>query len=226
MRALLVEDNPRLVASLVQGLGEAGVVADAVGDGAQADQLLRSAEYDVVVLDLELPRLGGLEVLQRLRARGDDTPVLILTASADTPDRVRGLNTGADDYLAKPFDLTELVARLRAIARRRAGRADAVFALGDLRYDTVTRLFTQGGQPLVLPPREHGVLEVLITRAGKPVSKQLLCDQLCTLDEAISPEAVEIYVHRLRKRLEGGAARIRTLRGLGYLLEAAHGAAA
>lgn len=221
MRTLLVEDNPKLVRSLTAGLSAAGMVLDSVADGLHADQLLQVESYDVVVLDLALPGLSGIEVLQRARARGDDVPVLILTASGETPDRVRGLNAGADDYLAKPFELTELIARLRAIARRRQGRAHALFEIGRLRYDSVGMQFSAGGKVLMLPPREHGVLETLITRASRPVSKHEMGAHLCSLDDAVSAEAVEIYVHRLRKRLEGSGARIRTLRGLGYRLEAA-----
>jgi two-component system response regulator TctD len=220
MRVLLVEDNPKLAQTLQQGLSGAGMVTDTVHDGLHADQLLAHEDYDVVVLDLALPGLPGLEVLRRARARDNAVPVLILTASGETADRVHGLNEGADDYLAKPFDLAELVARLRAIARRRVGRAHAVFECGRLRYDTVSRIFSVDGNALSLPPREHAVLELLVAHPGSPVSKQVLCDRMCTLDESVSPEAIDIYIHRLRKRLEGGGMRIRTLRGLGYLLEA------
>ncbi|KQP14027.1 response regulator [Pseudorhodoferax sp. Leaf267] len=226
MRLLLVEDNARLVRSLSAWLAEAGLVVDTVGDGLHAEQLLTHEEYDAVILDLELPRMGGMELLRVLRARGDEVPVLILTASGETADRVRGLNAGADDYLAKPFDPEELVARVRAIARRRAGRAHSVFELGRLRYDTVSRLFSVDAQPLPLPGREHAILEALMARPGSPVDKKTLIDQLCSLDEAISPEAIELYVHRLRKRMEHSGTRIRTLRGLGYLLERADDAPA
>jgi len=190
-----------------------------VVDGMQADQLLSGERYDAVVLDLALPRLDGLEVLRRARDRGNDVPVLILTASGETADRVRGLNAGADDYLPKPFDLAELVARLRALGRRRSGHPHVLFALGALTFDSVTQLFRIGERPLALPPREHQVLEVLMTHAGRPVRKAAVCDCLCTLDDTVTPDAVEIYVHRLRKRLAGSGTQIRTLRGLGYLLE-------
>ena len=221
MRLLLVEDSQRLARSLVAGLAQAGMVVDSVVDGLQADQLLSNEPYDAVVLDLALPRLDGLEVLRRARDRGNDVPVLILTASGETADRVRGLNAGADDYLVKPFDLDELVARLRALWRRHSGHASVMFALGALTFDSVTQLFRVGTQPLPLPPREHQVLEVLMTHAGRPVRKATVCDSLCSLDDAVTPDAVEIYVHRLRKRLAGSGAQIRTLRGLGYLLEPA-----
>ena len=219
MRLLLVEDSQRLARSLVAGLGDAGMVVDAVVDGVQADQLLSGEPYDAVVLDLALPRLDGLEVLRRARDRGNDVPVLILTASSETADRVRGLNAGADDYLPKPFDLDELVARLRALWRRHNGHAHGLLALGALSFDSVTQLFRIGTRTLSLPPREHQVLEVLMTHAGRPVRKATVCGSLCTLDDAVTPDAIEIYVHRLRKRLAGSGTRIRTLRGLGYLLE-------
>ena len=220
MRVLIVEDNSQLVRSLTQALGAAGMVLDSVSDGVHADQLLQVEHYDVVLLDLALPRLDGLEILRRLRSRGAQVPVLILTATGEIQDRVRGLNAGADDYLPKPFELTELEARIRALARRSMGRGNTVFSIGRLAYDTVGRRFSVDGRTLSLPPREHGVLEVLIARAGKPVSKKILSEQLCSLDDAISPEAIEIYMHRLRKRLEGTGSEIRTLRGLGYMLEA------
>ena len=223
MRTLLVEDNPKLVATLRAGLGAAGMVLDIVATGQHPEQLLQTEHYDVVVLDLELPDMGGMQVLQRARARGDDVPVLILTASGEPPDRVRGLNAGADDYLAKPFDLEELVARLRAIARRRLGRAHSLFEVGRLCYDSVVMQFSVAGLALELPRREHHVLETLITRAGRPVSKHEMGAHLCSLDDAVSAEAVEVYVHRLRRRLEGSGVTIRTLRGLGYRLEASHG---
>jgi len=219
VRVLLVEDNLKLAESLKSGLGGAGMVVDAVNDGRHADQLLSHESYDVVVLDLALPGIDGLEVLRRARARGDSVPVLVLTASGETADRVHGLNAGADDYLPKPFDLAELVARLRAIARRRVGRAHPVFECGRLRYDTVSRLFSVDGATVSLPPREHALLELLVEHPGSPVGKQVLSDRMCTLDDSISSEAIDIYIHRLRKRLEGAGMRIRTLRGLGYLLE-------
>ena len=220
MRILLIEDQVELVRTLTQSLGALGIDADARTDGLAGEAALQAHGYDVVVLDLALPGLPGLELLKRLRQRGDRVPVLVLTASGETSDRVNGLNAGADDYLPKPFDLAELVARLRAIGRRRVGHAHAVFVSGPLRYDTVSRLFTLAGQVLPLPPREHAVLEFLVAQPGAPVSKHVICDRMCTLHESISPEAIDIYIHRLRKRLEPSGMRIKTLRGLGYLLDA------
>ena len=220
MRILIVEDNPHLLRSLTLALAQ-GHVVDAVPDGAQADAVLRTERYDVVVLDLGLPKVDGLEVLRRLRARGDRTAVLVLTASGDTDDRVRGLDSGADDYLAKPFELTELEARLRALHRRSLGHASPALQVGRLVYDSMARSFRVDGERLALPPREHQVLEQLITRAGQPLRKRQLADAVSTLDEALNEEALEIYVHRLRRKLAGSGAVIHTLRGLGYVLEAA-----
>jgi two-component system, OmpR family, response regulator TctD len=224
MRILIVEDNPHLLRSLTLALAQ-GHVVDAVPDGAQADAVLRTERYDVVVLDLGLPKVDGLEVLRRLRARGDRTAVLVLTASGDTDDRVRGLDSGADDYLAKPFELTELEARLRALHRRSLGHAAPVLQVGRLVYDSVARSFRIDGERLALPPREHQVLEQLITRAGQPLRKRQLADAVSTLDESLNEDALEIYVHRLRRKLSGSGAVIHTLRGLGYVLEPADEAA-
>ncbi len=224
MRILIVEDNPHLLRSLTLALAQ-GHVVDAVPDGAQADAVLRTERYDVVVLDLGLPKVDGLEVLRRLRARGDRTAVLVLTASGDTDDRVRGLDSGADDYLAKPFELTELEARLRALHRRSLGHAATVLQVGRLVYDSVARSFRIDGDRLALPPREHQVLEQLITRAGQPLRKRQLADAVSTLDESLNEDALEIYVHRLRRKLSGSGAVIHTLRGLGYVLEPADEAA-
>jgi two-component system response regulator TctD len=220
MRILLVEDNPHLLRTLTLALAQ-GHVVDAVPDGAQADAVLRTEHYDVIVLDLGLPKMDGLEVLRRLRTRGDRTAVLVLTASGDTDDRVRGLDSGADDYLAKPFELTELEARLRALHRRSLGHASPALQVGRLVYDSVARSFRVDGERLALPPREHQVLEQLITRAGQPLRKRQLADAVSTLDEALNEEALEIYVHRLRRKLAGSGAVIHTLRGLGYVLEPA-----
>jgi two-component system response regulator TctD len=220
MRILIVEDNPHLLRTLTLALAQ-GHVVDAVPDGAQADAVLRTERYDVIVLDLGLPRMDGLEVLRRLRTRGDRTAVLVLTASGDTDDRVRGLDSGADDYLAKPFELTELEARLRALHRRSLGHASPALQVGRLVYDSVARSFRVDGERLALPPREHQVLEQLITRAGQPLRKRQLADAVSTLDEALNEDALEIYVHRLRRKLAGSGAVIHTLRGLGYVLEPA-----
>ena len=221
MRILLIEDHLPLVQTLTQSLGVLGIRVEACSDGKAADAALQQHAFDIVVLDLALPRMDGMEILRRLRQRGDTVPVLVLTASADTTDRVQGLNAGADDYLAKPFDLSELEARLRALYRRNVGAGHTVLHVGQLAFDTTSRRFALGPQPLDLPPREHDLLEALITHAGRPVDKNALAERLRSEDAVLSHEALELYVHRLRRRLEGSGAAIHTLRGLGYVLEAA-----
>jgi two-component system, OmpR family, response regulator TctD len=219
VRVLLAEDNRQLADWLGKALGQGGFAVDCMADGIEADHVLLTQAYDVVVLDLGLPRMDGLEVLRRLRRRGSRVPVLILTARGAIDDRVEGLNLGADDYLPKPFKLTELEARIRALIRRAQGGASPKLKLGALEYDSVTRMFTLHDETLVLRPKEHAVLEVLMRRAGKAVSKASVHEQIFSLDATTSPEAVEIYVHRLRRKLEGSGIAIVTLRGLGYVLE-------
>ncbi|HXN16083.1 MAG TPA: response regulator [Usitatibacter sp.] len=219
MRILLAEDNRVLGDWLEKALRHDGFAVDCMRDGADADHVLLTQHYDAVILDLGLPRVDGLEVLRRLRRRGSQVPVLVLTARGETDDRVRGLNLGADDYLPKPFALSELEARLNALIRRSQGGANPKLALGPLEYESVSRMFRLQGEALALRPREHAVLEVLLMRAGKAVSKAALHEHVFSLDATTGPEAVEIYIHRLRKRLEGSGVAIVTLRGLGYVLE-------
>ena len=210
-----------LVASGIQaGLALHGLGSDWAANVAAAQAHMAARAYDACVLDLGLPDGDGMALLRRWRAAGQMLPVLILSARTTLQDKVEGLQSGSDDYLPKPFDLPELVARLRALARRHRGRAHALFQVGALSYDSVTLQFRVGGKALALPRREHGVLEILITRSRQLVGKREMSDQLCSLDDAVSPEALELYVHRLRRRLEGSGTTIRTLRGLGYLLEA------
>ena len=222
MRLLLVEDNRELADWLARTLRQAQYTIDVVHDGEDAEHALAFGEHALVILDLSLPRLGGLEVLKGLRARGDRVPVIVLTANASLEGRVRGLDAGADDYLAKPFEIEELEARIRAQLRRANNRAEPVVACGDLVLDTNTRLFRLAGEPLVLTPREHAVLEALITRPGRAVSKEKLFDEVFALDDDANLDAIELYIHRVRKKLDkrpdGGAA-IATLRGIGYLLQ-------
>jgi two-component system response regulator TctD len=221
MRILLVEDNLPLAESLAKALSQDGFTVDCMHNGADADHVLRTQDYALVILDLALPKLDGWEVLRRLRARRNQVPVLILTAHGSIEDRVKGLNLGADDYLAKPFDLGELEARVRALIRRSHGRDSALLECGPLSYDSVSRVFTLSGESLSLTPREHAVLEVLMLMSGKAVSKEALLEKIFGLDEVSSADAIEIYVHRLRKKLAGSGVAIVTLRGLGYLLEVA-----
>ncbi len=218
MRILLVEDNQPLSEWLAKALRQARYVVDCVHDGVQADSALAAEAYDLVILDLGLPRLGGQEILRRLRARGGEMPVIILTANNSLEGRVGALDVGADDYLAKPFELVELEARIRALLRR-TGKKNPQIACGNLVYDSNRKMFLVEDRQLDLTPREHAVLEALITRLGKTVSKRALVATLCSLDADMSQDAIEIYVHRLRKKLEGSEASIVTLRGLGYLLK-------
>jgi len=222
MRILLVEDNLSLADWMARTLRRDRFSIDCAHDGADADHLLHTQVYDLVILDLSLPKLGGHEVLKRLRARHNNVPVLILTATNTVEGRILGLNEGADDYMAKPFDVNELEARIRAILRRANGNKNPVVECGALRYDSNTRMFALGDKALALTPREHAVLEALIAKLGKTVSKQSLADSLFAMQDSAAPDAIEIYVSRLRKKLEHSDAAIITLRGLGYLLRQRH----
>jgi two-component system, OmpR family, response regulator TctD len=219
MRLLLVEDHAELAEWVSKALVQAGYAVDVLTRGDHAEHALLTQPYDLVILDLGLPGLDGLEVLRRLRARdkGSQIPVLVLTARGSTEERVKGLNLGADDYLAKPFELAELEARVKALLRR-SGNLVPVMHVGRLEFDTVTRLASVEGKPLSLTPRELAVLEVLLSRLGRPVARETLFEKVFSFDEEARVEAIEIYVHRLRKKLEGSGAVVSTLRGLGYLL--------
>lgn len=219
MRILLVEDYPQLAESVAQALRAGGWTVDLLGDGIAADLALSTEDYALAILDVGLPRLDGFQVLARLRERGKTLPVLMLTARSDVTDRVHGLNLGADDYLAKPFELSELEARVKALLRRSVAAGERQQSCGPLVYDLDARRFSLDRQPLSLTSREQAVLEALITRPGRVMSKDQLAAQVFGLDEDASADAIEIYVHRLRKKLEGRAVRIVTFRGLGYLLE-------
>ena len=219
MRILLVEDNLQLAEWLGRALRQRRYTVDCVHDGDSADNVLRTQPYDAVILDLSLPRMCGRDVLHHLRERRNSVPVLILTATATLESRVGTLNSGADDYLIKPFEIDELEARLRAMMRRVSQQKDPLLRCGDLSYDSNSRAFAVRGWPLSLTPREHAVLEVLMTRCGKTVGKQALADSISTIDNDIAPQAIEVYVHRLRKKLEPSDASIINLRGLGYLLK-------
>ncbi|MFI8741886.1 response regulator [Stutzerimonas zhaodongensis] len=221
MRILLVEDHPQLAESVAQALRAAGWTVDLLTDGVAADLALSTEDYALAILDVGLPRLDGFQVLSRLRERGKTLPVLMLTARSEVTDRVHGLNLGADDYLAKPFELSELEARVKALLRRSVAAGERQQRCGSLVYDLDARRFSLQGQPLNLTSREQAVLEALITRPGRVMSKDQLAAQVFGLDEDASADAIEIYIHRLRKKLEGSAVRIVTFRGLGYLLEAA-----
>ena len=226
MRILLVEDDFVLRELMRASLSEAGHRVDLAGTLAQADHLWAVQSYDAVLLDLNLPAgagasadCSGLSALRAARARGDRTPVLVLTARNRTEERVAGLDAGADDYLGKPFDLVEVEARLRALVRRVHGTDDRV-AVGQLMLDRKARRLLLNGAELVLPAREFEVLWELLTPPGRVLSKRTLSDKLSTFDEALGDNALEAFVSRLRKKLAGSGAAIRTLRGLGYVLEA------
>ena len=222
MRILLVEDNKALADWLARTLRKEQYTVDWIDNGADADFALRSESYSLIILDLALPKLDGREVLKRLRARNDSTPVLILTANNTMQSRVSELDHGADDYMAKPFEVQELEARIRVLLRRASKSANPLLVCGDLELNTNTKEFSLAHKPLALTPRERAVLEVLITRAETTVSKQALAHSLFSMDEDVSADAIEIYVHRLRKKLEKSVATIVTLRGLGYLLREVH----
>ena len=220
MRILLAEDEPELANWLARALERGGLLADWVSDGRDVLPSLAARSYDALVLDLGLPGLDGHQVLTALRARDERLPVLILTARDSLMARVGTLNQGADDFLAKPFDLAELEARLHALIRRARGSAHWHQSCGPLAWDATTKGFSLHGQALGLTPREHAVLRVLIQHLGEPLSKTEILDRVVSDAQDVSPEAVEVLVHRLRKRLDGSGVRITTLRGLGYVLEA------
>lgn len=222
MRILIAEDDSIIADGLSRSLRQGGYAVDWAPNGIEAEAALLTVSYDLLILDLGLPRLPGLEVLKRQRARGAKVPVLILTALDGTSDRVKGLDLGADDYMVKPFELAELEARVRALTRRSAGTTPTI-QCGQLTYDQIGRVAQIRGQPLDLSAREIGLLEILLTRMGRLVSKDQLVDHLCGWGEEVSHNAIEVYVHRLRKKLEAGGVKIATVRGLGYCLERPQG---
>jgi two-component system response regulator TctD len=221
MRILVVEDNAELAEWLTRTLRKERYAVDAINNGLDADFALKSEKYNLIILDLGLPKLDGKEVLRRLRERHDPTPVLVLTANNTVQSRVRELDQGADDYIAKPFEIEELEARIRALLRRSSGQANPAIECGNLSYNTNTREFEIARDPLALTPRERAVLEMLVLKSGTVVTKHALAQSLFTLDDDASTDAIEIYVYRLRKKLASSTAKIMTLRGLGYLIRQA-----
>jgi len=218
MKLLLVEDNAELSAWLGRLLQQSGYAVEYAHTGDHADTLLRTQSYDAILLDLTLPGVNGQTLLRRLRAKNNDVPVLVISAQDTQRDIIDHLNLGADDYLAKPFDIHELEARLRSLLRRASRRVNPILLCGRLRYDSNTKQFSSHGQALSLTPREHAVLQALMRNSGKTVSKRDLTESLFTLEDAVTPKALEIYILRLRKKLEQSGAQIITLRGLGYML--------
>lgn len=221
LRLLVVEDNETLAQGLTAVLKGAGYAVDLVIDGQSAEAALATASYDLVILDLTLPDMDGLDVLRELRHQRKDCAVLVLTARGALDDRVKGLDLGADDYMTKPFEVPELEARVRVLLRRRAGLRSSKLDYGVLSLDLSARQVSLDGERIELPARELNVLEALFLKAEQVVSKQQIIESLADFDDDISENAVEQYVSRLRKRLEPFGLKIRTARGLGYILEAA-----
>ena len=217
-RLLLVEDDPSLARGLAATLRAAGYAVDVAVDGESALVMAAEEPFALITLDLGLPDIGGLEVLRRLRARGNKTPVLILTARDGFDDRIAGLDSGADDYLLKPFDPGELEARIRALMRRAQGEASPVLAIGKLLIDPARAAASVDGRPLDLRRREWALLDRLSARVGKVVTKDRLAAEIFGFDDPVAPNAVEVYVGRLRRKLEPDGPEIRTIRGLGYML--------
>ena len=216
MRLLLVEDDSMIGAAAQQGLRSEGHTVDWVRDGREAELAVGNGVYDLVLLDLGLPRRDGLSILRGLRAKGEDVPVLIVTARDAVSDRIAGLDAGADDYLVKPFDLDELSARVRAVLRRRAGRADSVMRRGSLELDTATRRVAWKGKDVTLSAREYALLEALADRPGAFLTRAQLEERLYGWDEEIASNAVEVHIHALRRKLDPGV--IRNVRGMGYTI--------
>ena len=219
MRLLLAEDESALADWLVKALQQSGFQVDWVNDGRMVRVSLKATRYDALILDLGLPGLGGHDVLADLREADHRLPVLILTARDSLMERVSTLREGADDFLAKPFEMAELEARLLALIRRARGSEHARFACGPLVFDAIAKRFTLGHEAFILTPREHAALLALIQHSGEPLSKQAILDRVFSDEQDVHPEAIEVLVHRLRKRLAGSAVGITTLRGLGYVLE-------
>jgi len=218
LRILLAEDDPLLGEALAKHLTHGGHAVDWVRDGAAADAALRAQSFDLVVLDLGLPRLPGRDVLRNMRQRALATPVLIITAADAIADRVAGLDAGADDYLTKPFALAELEARIRALIRRSHGHDQNVLVNGPLAFDTAARTATVSGCNVELSSRELAVLELLLMRCGRVIAKEQFVEHLCGWDQDVTDNAIEVYVHRLRRKLEPAGVHVQTVRGLGYCL--------
>ena len=216
MRLLLVEDDSMIGAAVEEGLRREGHTVDWVRDGREAEVVVPGGSYELVLLDLGLPRRDGLTILRSWRTKGVSIPVVIITARDAVADRVAGLDAGADDYLVKPFDLDELSARVRAVMRRRAGRSDAVVKVGELEIDTATKRVKLGGREVMLSAREYALLEALANRPGAYLTRAQLEERLYGWDEEIASNAVEVHIHALRRKLDPNL--IRNVRGMGYTL--------
>lgn len=216
MRLLLVEDDPMIGASVQRGLQQDGYGVDWVRDGTAAELAVLDAPYELILLDLGLPRKGGLDLLAGLRRKGIGIPVLVITARDSVADRVKGLDAGADDYLVKPFDLDELSARVRALLRRKSGRASPLLEVGPLALDPAKHTVTLEGAPVALSKREFSLLHALMKQPGEPLSRAQLEESLYGWNEEVESNAVEVHIHALRRKL--GAERIRNVRGVGYMV--------
>lgn len=214
MRILLIEDDAMIAKAVQQGLAQAGFTVDLAGDGATAELALRNGVYDLAILDLGLPKKDGMEVLKSLRAARDSMPVLIASARDTVRDRIDGLDAGADDYLLKPFDLDELIARVRALLRRSAGNASPLLEVGRLVLDPTTRRVTQGGEPVELSAKEFAILQSLMQRPGLVLSREKLEESVYGWGEEVGSNAIEVHLHNLRKKL--GSRAIANIRGVGY----------
>jgi len=219
MRILITEDDSSLAEALQFSLKQSGYAVDWVNNGAAADEALKDDVFGLLILDLGLPKLDGFEVLRRLRRRNPALPVLILSGREQPEEKVLGLDLGADDYLVKPFSLNELHARVRALVRRGQGNATPLISYGSLSFDSVNRVASVDGRTLTLSAQETGMLEALLARFGRAVSKEQLVEQLYSYDHEVSHNAIEVYVHRLRKKLAGTGVTVRTRYGRGYLLD-------
>jgi len=219
MRILITEDDAALAEALQFSLKQSGYAVDWVNNGGEADEALKNDVFGLLILDLGLPKLDGFEVLRRLRRRNPALPVLILSGREQAEEKVIGLDLGADDYLVKPFSLNELQARVRALVRRGHGNATPLISYGSLSFDSVNRLASIEGRTLTLSAQETGMLEALLSRFGRVVSKEQLVEQLYSYDHEVTHNAIEVYVHRLRKKLAGAGVTVRTLYGRGYLLD-------
>jgi two-component system OmpR family response regulator len=219
VRVLITEDDAALAEALQFSLTQAGYAVDRVANGAAAAEALKDDVFGLLVLDLGLPKLDGFEVLRRLRRRNTTLPVLILSGREKPEEKVLALDLGADDYLVKPFSLNELQARVRALLRRGQGGASPVISQGGLSLDTIGRSVSVNGATLQLSPHEVGVLEILLHRFGRVVSKEQLVEQLYSYNRDVGYNAIEVYIHRLRKKIEGSGLNVRTVYGRGYLLE-------
>ena len=218
MRILLAEDDALLGDAIAEHLKKVAHAVDWVRDGMAAETALKTQTFDLVILDLGLPRLSGRSVLARLRDRASSTPVLIITAADAIIDRVALLDAGADDYMVKPFALAELEARVRALIRRSQGRDRNLLLHGALSFDAAARTAMIGNEVLDLSAREVAVLELLLLRSGRVVAKEQFVEHLCSFDQDVTPNAIEVYIHRLRRKLEPAGVQVQTVRGLGYYL--------